>query len=74
MGRCQVPGGQIQQTVSPYQQKIMWQFFWNAPQRWYWRLSRWAFPVITPYLIMYLFVYKACEADVEEDIRSKTWY
>ncbi|CAJ1450424.1 unnamed protein product, partial [Effrenium voratum] len=36
-----VPGGEIKQTFSHLQQKIMWQWFWNAPGRWYWRLSAW---------------------------------
>merc|ERR1711924_241362 len=31
MNRMQVPGGQIQQSMSPYQMKIMWQYFWNFP-------------------------------------------
>mmetsp|Transcript_72129 Transcript_72129/g.215215 ORF Transcript_72129/g.215215 Transcript_72129/m.215215 type:complete len:116 (+) Transcript_72129:90-437(+) len=72
--RYQVPGGEIKQTFSPYQQKIMWQFFWNAPTRWYWRLSKWAWPVGVPCLIMYIFVYKSCEADVEADIKAKAWW
>ena len=27
--RFQVPGGEIKQTFSHYQQKIMWQYFWG---------------------------------------------
>eukprot|EP00403_Amphidinium_massartii_P038620 CAMPEP_0178444152 /NCGR_PEP_ID=MMETSP0689_2-20121128/39327_1 /TAXON_ID=160604 /ORGANISM="Amphidinium massartii, Strain CS-259" /LENGTH=126 /DNA_ID=CAMNT_0020068309 /DNA_START=83 /DNA_END=464 /DNA_ORIENTATION=+ len=42
--RFQVPGGEIKQSFSMFQQKIMWQWFWNAPARWYWRLSKWAWP------------------------------
>merc|ERR1712080_220341 len=38
--RFQVPGGQIQQSFTPYQQKVMWQYFWNFPSRWYWRFSK----------------------------------
>merc|ERR1712099_132977 len=55
--RYQVPGGEIKQSFSPYQQKIMW--------RWFWRLSKWAWPIGVPCVIMYVFVYKSCEADVE---------
>mmetsp|Transcript_90318 Transcript_90318/g.251294 ORF Transcript_90318/g.251294 Transcript_90318/m.251294 type:complete len:116 (+) Transcript_90318:87-434(+) len=72
--RYQVPGGEIKQTFSPYQQKIMWQWFWNAPSRWYWRTSKWAWPIGVPGLIFYIFVYKSCEADVEADIRAKSWW
>merc|ERR1711913_237858 len=57
-----------------YQQKIMWQWFWGAPSRWYWRYSKWAWPIGVPCLIMYVFVYKSCEADVEADIRAKAWW
>eukprot|EP00437_Effrenium_voratum_P008473 CAMPEP_0181427948 /NCGR_PEP_ID=MMETSP1110-20121109/16428_1 /TAXON_ID=174948 /ORGANISM="Symbiodinium sp., Strain CCMP421" /LENGTH=134 /DNA_ID=CAMNT_0023551163 /DNA_START=65 /DNA_END=467 /DNA_ORIENTATION=+ len=69
--RFQVPGGEIKQTFSHLQQKIMWQWFWNAPGRWYWRLSAWAWPVGVPALLMYIFVYKSCECDVEQSIKAK---
>ncbi|CAE8586443.1 unnamed protein product [Polarella glacialis] len=72
--RSQVPGGEIKQTFSHLQQKIMWQWFWNAPARWYWRLSAWAWPLGVPALIMYIFVYKSCESDVEAGIRAKAWW
>eukprot|EP00928_Gymnodinium_smaydae_P098964 TRINITY_DN9325_c0_g1_i2.p1 TRINITY_DN9325_c0_g1~~TRINITY_DN9325_c0_g1_i2.p1 ORF type:complete len:116 (-),score=18.06 TRINITY_DN9325_c0_g1_i2:69-416(-) len=72
--RFQVPGGQIVQSMSPYQQKIMWQWFWNGPSRWYWRLSKWAWPIGVPCALMYVFVYKSCKADVEADIRAKSWW
>mmetsp|Transcript_72641 Transcript_72641/g.160403 ORF Transcript_72641/g.160403 Transcript_72641/m.160403 type:complete len:115 (+) Transcript_72641:75-419(+) len=72
--RSQVPGGEIKQTFSHFQQKIMWQWFWNAPTRWYWRLSAWAWPVGVPCLLMYIFVYKSCECDVEASIKAKYWW
>lgn len=72
--RFQVPGGQIVQSFSPYQQKIMWQYFWNFPSRWYWRTSKWAWPIGVPCLIVYIFVFKSMEADVEADIRAKAWW
>mmetsp|Transcript_15685 Transcript_15685/g.27505 ORF Transcript_15685/g.27505 Transcript_15685/m.27505 type:complete len:116 (-) Transcript_15685:102-449(-) len=72
--RSQVPGGEIKQTFSHFQQKIMWQWLHNMPARWYWRLSAWAWPVGVPCLTMYIFVYKSCEADVEAGIRGKAWY
>merc|ERR1719162_39405 len=72
--RFQVPGGQITQSFSPFQQKIMWQYWWNSPSRWYGRLSKWAWPVFVPYAICYIFIYKSCEADVEADIRAKAWW
>merc|ERR1712129_339110 len=59
--RFQVPGGEIKQTFSPYQQKIMWQYFWGFPSRWYGRLSKWAWPLGVPTLIFYIVVYKSCE-------------
>eukprot|EP00927_Polykrikos_kofoidii_P063730 TRINITY_DN58596_c0_g1_i1.p3 TRINITY_DN58596_c0_g1~~TRINITY_DN58596_c0_g1_i1.p3 ORF type:complete len:117 (-),score=13.93 TRINITY_DN58596_c0_g1_i1:110-460(-) len=74
LNRYQVPGGQIQQSFSPYQQKIMWQYLWNGPSRWYWRLSKWAWPVFVPAGLVYVFIYKSCEADVEADIRAKAWW
>merc|ERR1719333_1805328 len=70
--RFQVPGGQIVQSFTPYQQKIMWQYAWNFPSRWYWRLSKWAWPVGVPCLLVYVFIYKSCEADAEADIRAKS--
>merc|ERR1712187_591674 len=45
--RYRVPGGEIKQSFSPYQQKIMWQYLWNLPSRWYWRYSKWAWPIGT---------------------------
>lgn len=72
--RSQVPGGEIKQTFSHLQQKIMWQWFWNAPARWYWRLSSLAWPAGVPCLLMYIFVYKSCECDVEASIKAKTWW
>jgi len=74
LNRFQVPGGHILQSMSPFQQKIMWQYFHNFPSRWYWRLSKWVWPVFAPGLMCYIFVYKSCEADVEADIRAKAWY
>merc|ERR1712166_567208 len=65
MNRMQVPGGQIQQSFSPYQQKVMWQYFWNFPTRWYWRLSKWAWPVFVPSILVYVFIFKSCQLDVE---------
>mmetsp|Transcript_140876 Transcript_140876/g.248741 ORF Transcript_140876/g.248741 Transcript_140876/m.248741 type:complete len:116 (-) Transcript_140876:166-513(-) len=72
--RFQVPGGQITQSFTPYQQKVMWQYFWNGPSRWYWRLSKWAWPVFMPSLLTYIFIYRSCQLDVEQDIRQKSWY
>mmetsp|Transcript_41112 Transcript_41112/g.116392 ORF Transcript_41112/g.116392 Transcript_41112/m.116392 type:complete len:116 (+) Transcript_41112:73-420(+) len=72
--RYQVPGGEIKQSFSPYQQKIMWQWLWNTPSRWYWRMSKWSWQFGVPTLIFYIFVYKSCEKDVEADIRAKSWW
>merc|ERR1712226_653988 len=74
LNRFQVPGGQIVQSFSPYQQKIMWQYWWNFPSRWYGRLSKWAWPIFVPYSLCYIFVYQSCAADVEADIRAKAWW
>mmetsp|Transcript_22621 Transcript_22621/g.41665 ORF Transcript_22621/g.41665 Transcript_22621/m.41665 type:complete len:117 (+) Transcript_22621:101-451(+) len=72
--RFQVPGGEIRQSFSPYQQKVMWQYFWAAPTRWYWRMSKWAWPIFTPMFLFYIFVYKSCQYDVEADIRAHSWW
>mmetsp|Transcript_57282 Transcript_57282/g.168194 ORF Transcript_57282/g.168194 Transcript_57282/m.168194 type:complete len:116 (-) Transcript_57282:152-499(-) len=74
MNRYQVPGGEIKQSFSPYQQKIMWQYFWNFPARWYWRMSSWAWPVGVPALIVYIFVFKTMEKDVEADLRAQIFW
>jgi len=72
--RYQVPGGQIEQTVSQFQQKVMWQYFHSNPGKWWNRLSIGGWIMGTPCLVFYILMYKMCEADVEEDIRSKIWY
>eukprot|EP00397_Hematodinium_sp_SG-2012_P035413 GEMP01038092.1.p1 GENE.GEMP01038092.1~~GEMP01038092.1.p1 ORF type:complete len:122 (-),score=16.53 GEMP01038092.1:1574-1939(-) len=72
--RWQVPGGQIEQSFSGTQQKIMWQYFYQAPSTWWNRFSDNTWTLGVQSLIFYLFVYKMCEADVEEDIRAKTWF
>merc|ERR1712113_965327 len=43
-----VPGGQVTQEVSYFQQKIMWQYWWNNPSKYYWRASTYAWPVWIP--------------------------
>uniref|UniRef100_A0A7S1AS65 Cytochrome b-c1 complex subunit 8 n=1 Tax=Noctiluca scintillans TaxID=2966 RepID=A0A7S1AS65_NOCSC len=72
--RFQVPGGQIQQSISPFQQKVMFQYFHNGPSRWYYRFSKWTWPIAVPCLITYIIVNKSCEADVEADIRKNAWW
>eukprot|EP00929_Paragymnodinium_shiwhaense_P049567 TRINITY_DN249_c0_g1_i1.p1 TRINITY_DN249_c0_g1~~TRINITY_DN249_c0_g1_i1.p1 ORF type:complete len:116 (-),score=27.95 TRINITY_DN249_c0_g1_i1:175-522(-) len=74
LNRFQVPGGQILQSMSPYQQKFMWQYFHNAPSRWYWRFSKWMWPFFAPFSMTYIFGFKAMCADAEADIRAKSWY
>ena len=71
--RWQVPGGQIQQSVSPYQLKIMWQYFYNAPSKWYWRFSEWMWPVLMPAL-MFFVLWQKIKADAEEEVRLHSWY
>merc|ERR1712182_147062 len=61
-------GGQIQQSVSPYQLKIMWQYFYNAPSKWYWRFSEWMWPVLMPAL-MFFILWQKIKADAEEEVR-----
>mmetsp|Transcript_50501 Transcript_50501/g.134291 ORF Transcript_50501/g.134291 Transcript_50501/m.134291 type:complete len:119 (+) Transcript_50501:765-1121(+) len=68
--RFQVPGGQIQQSISPFQQKVMFQYFHNGPSRWYYRSSKWTWPIAVPCLITYIIVNKSCDGDVQADIRK----
>mmetsp|Transcript_24778 Transcript_24778/g.54361 ORF Transcript_24778/g.54361 Transcript_24778/m.54361 type:complete len:117 (-) Transcript_24778:146-496(-) len=74
MNRFQVPGGEIKQSFSIYQQKFIWQYFWSFPPRHYWRLSKWAWPVFTPACLFYVFVYKSVDYDIEADIRAHSWW
>merc|ERR1711924_250398 len=67
--RWQVPGGEIRQQVSPFQLKIMWQYFYNNPSKWYWRFSNWMWPVFMPAL-MFLVLWQKVKADAEEKFVS----
>jgi len=72
--RYQVPGGQVEQSLSQFQQKVMWQYFYQNPGKWWNRMSINGWILGCPCLIFYILWYKMQEADVEEDIRLKTWY
>jgi len=72
--RFQVPGGQVEQSWSSTQQKIVWPYFHSNPGKWWHRINIMAYLVFCPAIIVYLVFYKSCEADVEENIRMKTWY
>merc|ERR1712118_359492 len=67
--RWQVPGGQITQQVSPFQLKIMWQYFYNNPSKWYWRFSNWMWPVLMPAFMFYV-LWQKVKADAEERFAS----
>ncbi|EER17835.1 conserved hypothetical protein [Perkinsus marinus ATCC 50983] len=76
-GRFQVPGGQIQQGVSPMQQKIFFQWWWNLPtrdfaSRYFWRFTKWS-DFLIPSLMWYT-GFLMCKNDVEEGTRSRYWY
>ena len=71
--RWQVPGGEIRQQVSPFQLKIMWQYFYNNPSKWYWRFSNWMWPVLMPAFMFYV-LWQKVKADAEEEVRLHSWY
>jgi len=71
--RWQVPVGEIRQSVSPFQLKMMWQYFYNFPARWYWRISNWMWPAVMP-CIMFFIMWQKVKADAEEETRLHSWY
>jgi hypothetical protein len=70
--RVTVPGGEIIQTFSPFQQKAAWQYMWNSPGKWYSRASTFAWPLWFPTLFWYVFFVKQLEYDMEQDFRANS--
>mmetsp|Transcript_46869 Transcript_46869/g.123939 ORF Transcript_46869/g.123939 Transcript_46869/m.123939 type:complete len:116 (-) Transcript_46869:79-426(-) len=73
LNRTTAPGGYVMQSVSPYQQKIMWQWFHNFPTRWYTRVTKHTFPTFIPALTFYI-LWKIVTYDVEENLRNRNWF
>ena len=60
-------------TVSPYQQKVMWQFFWGFPARWLYRFQTgWINAGIPAVLVFTLYLRSKHVA--EEDFRTHYWF
>eukprot|EP00386_Alphamonas_edax_P011917 GDKI01037452.1.p1 GENE.GDKI01037452.1~~GDKI01037452.1.p1 ORF type:complete len:113 (+),score=21.10 GDKI01037452.1:64-402(+) len=72
-GRSQCQGGEIHQSISSYQQKIMWNWFQTFPARWYGRFSAWAWSFFWPALVIYGIIEK-CKYDVDKSYKAKHWY
>ena len=71
--RFQVPGVQVMQSVSPFQQKWYWQYWHVNPGKWWYRMSNWAWPVGVPFATFCIWM-KSVEHDQEVWIRNHTWY
>ena len=68
-----IPGGMIVHSVSQFQQKVVWQYIWSFPERWFWRLSNYANIAGLPLLLFYILMTKTAY-DAEEYVRNKNWY
>ncbi|KAF8819619.1 hypothetical protein IE077_000752, partial [Cardiosporidium cionae] len=66
-------GGFIAQTISPYQQKILFPFWHTLPARWWARFSvgwwHWSWPFILTVIIL-----KKMYHDAENEIKDKFWW
>lgn len=71
--RWQVPGGQIMQSVSTFQQKILWSsnkdFFW----RWFRMAHLFGNQMFIPIMMMHV-VWLAMQHDAEDAIRYTNWW
>ncbi len=68
-----IPGGMIIHSVSQFQQKVVWQYIWSSPERWYWRLRNIFDIMALPTLLFYILMTKTAY-DAEEYVRNKNWY
>jgi hypothetical protein len=68
-----IPGGMIIHSVSQFQQKVVWQYIWSFPERWFWRLNGFTNNMALPFLLFYGWMAKTAY-DAEEYIRNKNWY
>jgi hypothetical protein len=68
-----IPGGMILHSVSQFQQKVVWQYIWSAPERWFWRAATYTNNLALPFLLFYILMAKTAY-DAEEYVRNKIWY
>ncbi|SBS83197.1 conserved Plasmodium protein, unknown function [Plasmodium ovale] len=66
-------GGYIQQTVSPFQQKIMYPFWHMAFARWWAKFSAYLWWWIWPFAITNVILYKMFY-DAKKYVQQKHWY
>ncbi|CEM04620.1 unnamed protein product [Vitrella brassicaformis CCMP3155] len=71
--RFQVPGGQWEHVVSPFQLKLWFDWAQKFPVRWYSRLSVWFWQWTYPAIIFYGGYFKCCY-EVDQSIKAKFWY
>ena len=69
----EIPGGMIIHSVSHLQQKVVWQYIWASPERWFWRISTMANYVTLPFLLFYIWMLKT-SYDAEEYVRNHLWF
>ena len=68
-----IPGGMILHSVSQFQQKVVWQYIWSYPEKWFWRITNVFDMCALPTLLFYILMTKTAY-DAEEYIRNKNWY
>ncbi|CRG95288.1 conserved Plasmodium protein, unknown function [Plasmodium gallinaceum] len=66
-------GGYIQQTISPFQQKIMYPFWHMAMARWWAKFSSYLWWWIWPFALTNLILYKMFY-DAKKQVKNKHWY
>lgn len=73
-GRANNPGGVVVQEMSGFQQKVMFQYWWMAPQKWYYKINRSAFSYIGLFFFFFLTMFQGTTHAIEMDIRSRHWW
>eukprot|EP00916_Digyalum_oweni_P015110 GHVL01024638.1.p1 GENE.GHVL01024638.1~~GHVL01024638.1.p1 ORF type:complete len:115 (+),score=11.86 GHVL01024638.1:71-415(+) len=71
--RTQVIGGQIEQQVSGYQQKIFWQYFQEWPKRNYARIEKHFWRTLIPLMLLEIALWKMYY-DCRIEIQNIYWY
>lgn len=66
-------GGHIQQTISPYQMKVVYPYWHTFPARVWAKFSAYWWWWIWPGIVFYGVIQKMFH-DAEESVRDKYWY
>ncbi|CAD2086067.1 conserved Plasmodium protein, unknown function [Plasmodium vinckei lentum] len=66
-------GGYIQQTISPFQQKIVYPFWHMALARWWAKFSSYLWWWIWPFAITHIILWKMFR-DAKKYVEQKHWY